>query len=125
MSFRDENPDYKRLKSEWEAIVLVAHEKGKGTRIDKLDSLMLSSYRFCRCIRSYLREGAVDVDAESVVKVPWLPEAIENAKNTIIKRKGDRGGRPSLFNEADCLEALSRAAYRWLKDNDKLIEIKR
>lgn len=122
MSFREENAAYTRLKVDWEEIVDRAHIQGKGTRTDELDNLMLSSYRLCRCIRSYLRSGATETYGN--VRVPLLPEALRVAKDTVIRRKGDRGGLPSLFHEADCLEALSRAAYRWLKDNKKLVRVK-
>ena len=67
-----------------------------------------------RCIRLYL--SGKSVSTEPTLNIPLLPDALKKAR-ALIERKN---GVVSLFIEADSLEALSRAAYRWLKDNDML-----
>lgn len=114
MSFREENPEYIRLKKDWLDTVARAHEPGKGTRVKELDNLMLASYRLHRCIHNYLRHGEPRIDSE--VKVPLFPDALAHAR--VIVQQLD--GLPSMFSEADALEALSRACFIYLKNNNKL-----
>lgn len=114
MSFREENSNYLRLRKIWWDVVAVAHEPNKGTRIDQLDNLMLASYRLHKCIHNYLRHGEPRIDSQ--IRVPLLPDALKHAKVIV----GQTDGLPSMFSEADALEALSRSCFRWLKDNEKL-----
>jgi hypothetical protein len=117
MSFRD-NYRYKQLRKEWWDVVVRAHEDGQGTRIKELDGLMLASFRLHRCIKYYLRNGAVDVRS-TLEKIPLLPGALKQARKVV----GQVNGLHSLMSEADALEGLSRSCYKWLKDNKKLIKL--
>lgn len=116
MSFRDEDNKYKQLRKAWWDVVALAHEEGQGTRIKHLDPLMIASFRLHRHIKYYLRNGAVDVRS-SLDKVPLLPAALKRARKVV----GRVDGLHSLMSEADALEGLSRACYKWLKDNKKLV----
>jgi len=116
MSFRDENPKYRELREKFKTVFYRAVIPGKGTRIDEVDNLMLASYSLMRCIREYLR--GEKVTAPSTIRVPLLPEAAKDMRY-ILELKPSTV--LSLYHEAEKLEALSRAAYRWLKDNDKLV----
>ncbi len=115
MSFREENAVYKALRSDWLEIVNKAHEPGKGIRTADVEVLMLSSYRMMKFIRNYLHGNNVTQTGSSVA-VPPLPEALRSARIIVEGKDGLSG----LYFEAEKLEAVSRAAYRWLKENNRL-----
>lgn len=121
MSFRDEDIKYKALKDSWLKGINKAHHPGKGIVIAEVDNLMLASYRLMQCLRSYLSKKNVDVigKMDTRIKVPQLPEALRNAREAV----GQTNGIVALYFEAEKLEALSRSAYRWLKDNHKLCPV--
>jgi len=123
MSFREENYDYLRLREAWlksvdSAYMPKVNGGGGGWRVAQLDSVMLASYRLHKCIKNYLRSGVED--SISTVCVPLFPTAIKNARRIIEYKKYPEVGLPGLFHEADVLEALSRACFRYLKTNNKL-----
>lgn len=121
MSFREDDNRYRELRAEWCRIVSKAHHPGKGIVIAEVDSLMLISYRMVRHIRKHLNGQNVEtLSPNQRIEVPLLPQALKKARE-IIENKS---GVVALYLEAEKLEALSRSAYRWLKENEKLIEAK-
>lgn len=113
--FRDEDDKYKTLKTDWYLAVSKAHHPGKGILISEVDTLMLASYRLQRYIRRHLNANT----STPVPRVPPLPEALRKAREVM----GEKNRLTGLYLEADALEALSRSAYRWLKENNKLVEM--
>jgi len=115
--FRLEDEKYKTLRSAFRAAIHKGYHPGKGIVIDEVDNLMLSSYRLMRHIKFHLNRANINTD--NILKIPLLPDALKAAKS--VTDPGN--GITSLFFEAEKLEALSRSAYRWLKDNKKLLEL--
>lgn len=116
--WREEDNKYKSLKKAWFEAVRNSYVKGSGIRVDELDNLMLASYRLMKYIKAYLKTQEVDT-SYTYIKTPLLPEALKKAMDTVSQKHGVT----SLFAEAEALESVSRSAYRWLKDNNKLVEI--
>jgi len=118
MSFRDEDPKYKEYKADWALTMNRAYHPGKGTLVSELDNLMLASYRLMRYIKHYLRGKSIDVSSP-YIDVPLLPKALKEARKLVEQQNGII----SLFKEAEILEAVSKASYRWLSENKQLVEI--
>jgi hypothetical protein len=115
--WREVDAGYKLLKQSWLAAIKSSYTKGLGIKVDELDNLMLASFRWMKYIKSYLRQQDVDT-SYYYVKTPLLPDAIKAAVDAVTHKHGI----VSLYAEAEALESVSRASYRWLKDNDKLVE---
>ena len=80
---------------------------------------MLASYRLQRHIRRHLTTASVEASRNYYVKnIPLLPQAFREAREIIGET-----GPISLFLEMEKIESVSRACFRWLRDNKQLIEI--
>lgn len=72
-----------------------------------LEELVLSSYKMMKYIRRYLKKKKLGFDEGN--KVPTMYKALELAAYASTSQTG------SLAIEADAMEAVSRAGYRWLE----------
>lgn len=118
MSFRQTDARYKQLVLDWWQVLDLSFLEGEGIRAAQVDNLMLTTYRLYRHINNYLRCGLGNTTTR-VLTVPKLPEAFKHAR----KLMSNKDGLGALFNEADALEALSRSAYQWLKENNRLVQL--
>lgn len=117
MSIRENDQTYKALRADWRLSINKAHNPGRGILVSEVKPLMLASYRLMKCIRKLLNSNNIEMTSSSV-EVPYLPKALTDARDAVEQKRGVTG----LYIEANKLEALSRAAYRWLKSNKKLNE---
>jgi hypothetical protein len=81
-----------------------------GTDPADLEQLMLSSYRLMKYIRTWLKKKRIDYDEAH--KFPNLYVALEEMS---MISAAAQNHQPSLAVEALKLEAVSRAAYHWMK----------
>jgi hypothetical protein len=120
MGFREEDSRYRFLRHKWFQAVNKAFHPGKGILVTEVKSLMLASYRLQKYIRKYLSDTKTTTERVSAI-IPLLPKALRITKELLEKTTtSHKDGYVGLFYEADTLEILSRSAYRWLKENDKL-----
>ena len=116
--FRDTDETYKMLRADFMLSFNATYQPGTGINVLELDRLMMASYRLKRHIREHLKSQQVDVSSTESKEAPLLFDACKAVLNIMGKKNGVIG----LFNEAEKVEALSRSAYRWLKENDKLVD---
>lgn len=115
MSFREEDNKYKELVQSFKETVKQAYTP-RGIIFSEIDNLMIKSFRLAKYIRNYLNNSNVLID--TFVHVPGLPSALDGVRDLL----NPKNGIVSLYFEADKYEALSRASYKWLKDNAMLVD---
>ena len=115
--FRDTDEMYKQLRADFMLSFNIAYSPGNGIVVSELDRLMMASYRLQRYIREHLKSQKVEVTL-STAQAPLLFDACK----AVLGIMGKKNGVVGLYNEAEKVEALSRSAYRWLKENDKLVD---